>query len=195
MQRIFGGLVLFLFFCLAGCSLVPSGSGSDGQGSRPVNGGELKTPQQLAGNTQVNTEPTITETTTLVLYFANSEGNLVPEQREVPKVPGIARKAMEELAKGPQNNDLVPTMPAGTRLLDINIRDGLCTVDFSRELAEKHSGGSSGELLTVYSVVNTLTQFPTVKEVTFLIEGERIKTLAGHMDLSVSVERNPDILQ
>ncbi len=49
---------------------------------------------------------------------------------------------------------------------------------------ENHSGGSSGEIHTIYSLVNTIAlNFPRIKEVQLLIEGRRRKTLAGHVEI------------
>ena len=88
------------------------------------------------------------------------------------------------------------TIPAGTVLKEINIRpDGLCRVDFSKELVANHSGGSLGESLTVYSIVNTLTQFPSVKQVQFLVDGQYVKTIAGHVDVSTAMGRNEDLIK
>ena len=41
--------------------------------------------------------------------------------------------------------------------------------------------------MTVYSIVNTLAELPEIEMVRFLIEGEEIETLAGHLDLSEPV--------
>ncbi len=188
------GIILLLAICLVGCSSPPEDSSSSEQITEVNGSGLTKTPEMPSDSSTV-AEPVNGETTTIVLYFAGGDGNLVPEQREVPKVTGIARKTMEELCKGPQTDGLQSTLPAGTELLDINIRDGLCTVDFSQELVDNHPGGSSGELLTIYSIVNTLTQFSSIHQVAFLIEGQQVETLAGHMDLTIPIQRNPDILK
>lgn len=139
---------------------------------------------------------TVKGTVKLALYFVAEEGEaLKAEQRAVANREGIARAAVEELIAGPQGKGLQGTIPAGTELLDIGIKDGICTVDFSSEFRDNHWGGSSGELLTVYSVVNVLTQFPTVEKVQFLIDGQRVDTLVGHVDLSQPLERNEDIIK
>ncbi len=131
----------------------------------------------------------------VVLYFSDQNGDyLIAEKREVPLVPGLARATVQELIKGPEGKGLSGTIPEGTKLLDINIENGLCTVDLSKEFRDNHWGGSSGEILTVYSLVNTLTQFPTVEKVEILVEGQKIDTLAGHMDLSAPVSRNSQII-
>ncbi|KUK11214.1 MAG: Spore germination protein-like protein [Clostridia bacterium 41_269] len=114
------------------------------------------------------------ETIEVVLYFADQEGRkLVPEIRKIKKVEGLARAAINELIKGPNTGSgLQPTIPKGTVLNDINIKDdGLCIVDFNEKLIEKKLQTVSEEL-TVYSIVNTLTQFPTVDRVMFRIEGQ-----------------------
>ncbi|NLO89092.1 MAG: GerMN domain-containing protein [Clostridia bacterium] len=126
------------------------------------------------------------ETIEVVLYFADREGKkLVPENRKIKKVEGLARATINELIKGPsQESDLLPTIPQGTVLRDINIKDdGLCIVDFNKKLMEKNSTGVIPEELTVYSIVNTLTQFPAVERVKFRVEGQDPRSM-GNISLS-----------
>ncbi|AGL01615.1 GerMN domain-containing protein [Desulfoscipio gibsoniae] len=134
-------------------------------------------------------------TTTVVLYFADADGYLQAERRSVNKTAGIARQAMQELCRGPRTQGLSATMPDGTRLLDINIRNGLCTVNFSRELVSKHSGGSGSENATVYSIVNTLTQFSSVEQVQILVDGQVVESIAGHLDVSVPLTRDSELIR
>lgn len=136
--------------------------------------------------------------TKVELYFADPAGKgLVSERREIAKVDGIARATIEELIKGPsKQSGLIPTIPKGTSLLDINVKsDGLCIVNFSPELVANHSKGSLGESLTVYSIVNTLTQFPTIHKVKFLVDGKVVDTLAGHLDISTAMTRDDKMIK
>lgn len=150
------------------------------------------------GNEQAGTDVEPVEDTTaagdgnitIVLYFGNKEGYLTAEKRVIQKTPGVARAAMNELIKGPTaQSGLYASIPPGTRLKDIKIEDGLATVDFSGAIQSKHPGGSAGESLTIGSIVNTLTQFPSVQEVQILVEGRVVETLAGHLDISKPLER------
>ncbi|MGI6549774.1 MAG: GerMN domain-containing protein [Syntrophomonadales bacterium] len=127
------------------------------------------------------------ETLKVQLYFANQEGDgLVVEEREITKVTGIARATVEELLKGPQTEGLKPALPAGTRLLDINIKpDGTCIVDFSSEITEV--SGSKAEALAVYSIVNTLSQFSTVENVSFLVAGDKVESIGGYISTAEPV--------
>ena len=128
-----------------------------------------------------------TETKTINLYFSDEEGLVLKiEKRELSK--GVLTKEIEEginvLINGPLGK-LTPTIPDGTKLLGVKIKDGVVFLNFSKEISEKHPGGSSAEIQTVYSIVNTVTlNFPDIKKAQILIEGKKTKTLAGHIDIS-----------
>lgn len=138
-----------------------------------------------------------TNTKEVVLYFASADGaSLEAELRSVNAGAGIARAAINELIAGPSSENLYPTIPAATILEDINITsDGLCIVDFSPELIEDHPGGSLAEQLTVYSIVNTLSQFDSVDKVQMLVGGQVVDTLAGHCDITEAMARYDDIIK
>ncbi|MGB9660964.1 MAG: GerMN domain-containing protein [Moorellaceae bacterium] len=185
-------IFLLLMIMLCGCGWAARGSNRT---SSPV---QVQTSEPGSSRPE---SPQIVENQEMkkvVLYFADPTGQkLVAEERAIPKVEGIARATVEELIKGPApGSSLLPTIPKGTVLRDINIRpDGLARVDFSKELVTNHSGGSLGESLTVYSIVNTLTQFPSVKQVQILVEGQYVETIAGHLDVSSAVTRNEAIIK
>ncbi len=127
------------------------------------------------------------------LYFADSSGNkLIVEERDITKVEGIARRTMEELLKGPANVEAVQVIPDGTRLLDINIKpDGLCIVDLSSEA--RGVMNEEQEKMMVYGVTNTLGQFPSIKKVSFMIDGQKVDRIGGYMNLSSPVQANYDL--
>ncbi len=53
------------------------------------------------------------------------------------------------------------------------------------EASQTLAGGSDTELLTVYSVVNSITtNFPSITRVQILVDNHPAETLAGHVDLS-----------
>ena len=132
------------------------------------------------------TAPTRTPTETMVIraYFV-LEGDvgvegLVPTLREVPQTPGVARAAMDALLQAEILDDydrLSTAIPAGTRLLGLSIRDGIATVDLSREF--ESGGGSASAFGRLGQVVYTLTQFPTVRAVLFQVEGRTVTTFGS----------------
>ncbi|MCR6545023.1 GerMN domain-containing protein [Dehalobacterium formicoaceticum] len=146
---------------------------------------------------ELTNQALIGETKEIALFFSDAAGeNLALEMRDIPKTEGVARAVMQELIAGPSvESGLLPTIPVGTELLDINVRpDGVCIVDLSGELIVNHPGGSLNEEMTVYSVVNTLTQFPSIREVQILVDGQNVETIAGHMDISTTMARNEEMI-
>lgn len=127
------------------------------------------------------------QTIEVSLYFANAAGQqLVREDRLIAKVEGIARETMEELIKGPANVELIEVFPAGTRLLDINLKpDGLCIVDLSSEVRQVTDRNQEQRM--VEAVAKTLGQFPAVQEITFMINGEYVDSIGGYVDLSAPI--------
>jgi hypothetical protein len=123
------------------------------------------------------------------LYFeAPDRGGLLPEEREVLFSSDLARQlrtVVEELAKG-STTGLLATLPPGTRVLEVFVnRGGVAYVDLSGEAASGLPGGSMAELLTVYSVVNTVvTNFPATNRVQILVDDQVVPSLGGHVDLA-----------
>lgn len=136
----------------------------------------------------------------IVLYFSDSEGEyLVGEKREIPKKNKFkeeAKEAILELIRGPKGK-LVPTLPPRTKLLTLQIsNEGLAKVNFSLALSKDHPGGSSGEVMTLYSIVNSLSlNFPQIKKVQILIDGKPVETITGHLSLKQPVSPKPDLIK
>lgn len=123
------------------------------------------------------------------LYFeAPDREGLLPEEREIAFSPDLAqqlRTVVDELARG-STTGLVATLPPGTRVLEVFVQArGVAYVDLSSEAASGLPGGSKAELLTVYSVVNTIvTNFPAVSRVRLLVEDQPVAAFGGHVDVS-----------
>ena len=136
------------------------------------------------------------EETTVQLYFISADGkSLVKEEKKIPKVEGIARATMEALLAGPEaNSGYLPAAPAGTELLDINVKadDKLCIIDLSQEFANI---AQEGQDLAVYAIANTLCQFETVDQVEFRIEGANVESLGTDVDLSKDVSADYSLVK
>lgn len=134
------------------------------------------------------------EMTQISLYFASNDGTkLVEETRMIPKEEGIARATVNELILGPDDDELSATMPTGTKLMDINIKEGVCIVDFNNAL-KAGIDSIEEENICVYSLVNTLTQFDSVDEVKILVDGKNIDQFAGAFDISATIAPNMNIV-
>jgi spore germination protein GerM len=123
------------------------------------------------------------------LYFeAPDREGLLPEEREVAFSSDLARQlriVVEELVRG-STTGLLATLPPETRVLEVFVEArGVAYVDLSAEAGSGLPGGSRAEMLTVYSLVNTLvTNFPAVSRVQILLNDQLARSLGGHVDLS-----------
>jgi hypothetical protein len=62
-------------------------------------------------------------------------------------------------------------------------------LDFAAGSFSNHPGGAGAELLSIYSIVNTLVlNVDGIRSVKFLIGGRESVTLAGHSDLRFPFE-------
>ena len=142
-------------------------------------------------------EPTQAPKTTLVLYFSDENAEyLVAERRNIEIASGdtIEKAVINELIKGPTEGGHAKTIPQETKLLSIETKNNVCFVNLSKEFVDKHSGGSTGERLTIYSIVNSLTDLGTIDKVQFLIEGEKREEFI-HMVLNEPIVRNKTIIR
>ena len=94
------------------------------------------------------------------------------------------RSVLEELVAGSKAG-MVPTLPPETKVLEVFVNErGTAYVDLSGDVITRHAGGSKGELMSVYSIVNSLAaNFPAVKRVHILVDDRPVATLAGHVNL------------
>ncbi|NLW07850.1 MAG: GerMN domain-containing protein [Clostridia bacterium] len=132
----------------------------------------------------------------VILYFGDKEAMyLLAEERELAKgEEPLAEVIINELIKGPQQAEAVRTIPEGSKLLSLSVEEGVAYVNFSREFQTKHWGGSAGESMTVYSVVNSLAELPDIEKVQFLLEGNKEESILGHIGTASPIEPNWDLV-
>ncbi len=117
------------------------------------------------------------------LFIAHGEG-LKGVSRSVKK--GSLKSEISETFTILLWADSGEVIPRGTRLLDVDIRDNTAYLNINRAIKDNHPGGTSTEMQTIYSIVNSITlNYPEIKRVKILIDGKTEKTLAGHIDISV----------
>ena len=177
-------------------SLVVAGVACGGGGpARPADhdepaGGKAAAPEQTQPappDDQTHAAPLPLETVTIYFPSASTDG-LVGETRGIlhTSIPGDrAKQILSDLLAGPSDQSAVSLAPAGTRLKQVYVlENGIAYADFSEELRSGIEGGSDAEILTVYSIVNSLAlNVPEIERVGILVEGRPCETLNGHLDL------------
>lgn len=107
---------------------------------------------------------------------------LVPVYREVEADDVVAR-TMVALLAGPTADEAASepainsAIPAGTSFLGVEISDGLATVDLSPTFDD--GGGSFSMFGRLAEVIFTLTQFPEIDSVSFLLNGEPVEVFSN----------------
>lgn len=133
------------------------------------------------------------------LYFAPKGRDLLArELRKVSEEKMLLQQAknlIHELIKGPNQKENRPVLPEGTTLRSIFYTRGAFIVDFSNELCANHQGGPMEEAMTVFSIVNTLTELDNKARVKILINGQEVETLKGHMPLKNYLTRFEGIIR
>lgn len=150
----------------------------------------LQQPQKVAEHVHVVTKEEV-PLREVQLYFTAPEGTfLVPEPREVPVCDDDNRcisNILNELIAGSQLGNTA-VLPKETKVLGVEIENDLLKINFSRHLVDFHPGGSLSELLTVYSLINTLNEnFSYVRQLQILVDGKVRQTLKGHVRIDQPV--------
>lgn len=173
---------IFLTGCTAAQSVTPARNTSPSS--------ETTTPTQSASAASAPSQIT-PHSINLTLYFPNSEATgLVATNRTVTLSDDEVIKAMfKELATPPSGFE--QPLPQGTRLLSASVSsDGVATINLSKEFQKNFKGGSTGEQMTIYSIVNTLTTLSNIHSVQFLLEGKKLDGILG--DLATDIPLKPN---
>ena len=123
------------------------------------------------------------------LYFGDLQGRYLTSEQRVLDRPdaaaAYARLLIDRLIEGPKQGGS-RTLPETARVRALFVGgDGVAYVDFSKDAFTQHPGGIGSELMTLYSVVNTLVlNIEEIRSVKLLIGGQESTTLAGHVDLA-----------
>jgi germination protein M len=129
-----------------------------------------------------------------LFYVGDSGMKLTSIERDVAYGDGPVAQAREIIAAqiAPVVEPLVSAVPPGTALRAVFITEGgEAFVDLSRDVVSSHTGGTLGELLTVYTLVNALTEnLPAITAVQVLVDGKEVETLSGHIDLRRPLAKN-----
>jgi germination protein M len=128
-----------------------------------------------------STTTTVAQATTTVNVYYSRDEKMCAAARVVPKTQEVGAAAMKALLEGPTAAEkevgMVSSIPQGTTFLGLSIKDGIATVDLSKEYAS--GGGSLSMMMRLAEVIFTLTQFPTVDGVNFKLDGKAIDVLGG----------------
>ncbi len=146
-------------------------------------------------------ETSYKQNTTLNMYFSDYKGTAlveVPVEITYDATIPLEQLAIEQLMKGPYSiegvnkKSMLPTIPEGTRLNKITVRENTCYLDFSSEFLNKRKSITAD--VAIYSVVNTLVELPMVNKVQFSIDGGQVLKYSTSINFGEPFERNLDLV-
>ncbi len=138
----------------------------------------------------------------VTLYFSDKAGKELVETRVRIRYDGavpIEQLLMEQLIKGPESiagvnqDEVFATIPKGTKLSKVTVKDGIGYVDFNEAFLKKRSGIS--DEVAIYSVVDSLIEISAVNKVQITINGEAVSVFGDGSALDIPFERNLDIIK
>ncbi len=152
--------------------------------------GELATPEADALTGEVLTAE---------LYFPGASGWLQTERRDVPASADLAEQVstvLGYLLAGSSDGDLQAPLPEGVTVRKVYMAENrLAFVDFESAEPAPPASGSLREMLTVYSLVNTvLLNFEQIDRVVLLWNGQQLRTFAGHVDTMRPLAANSGLI-
>lgn len=131
----------------------------------------------------------------ITLYYADPSGNyLVPVSKDLLCPANITREQiiMEELLKDPNRENFKNAFSTETKCLSVTTKDGICHINLSREF-NKEIPVNIPEL-SVYSIVNSLTELTGISAVQISIDGSSNVTFADKISLVKPFYRSLDYL-
>ena len=128
----------------------------------------------------------------IVLYFPDEQlrylrrvTHMVDSVTEEEKSAYIMNRLLERTGESSPNT----CIPRGTRLLDIQIENGVCTLDLSSEFVVDMPTDFRIARLAVYSIVNSLTELEGIQTVDIKVAHSPLEQI-GLLDLSRGLQRD-----
>lgn len=156
-------------------------------------------PIGFLSNADINLETDVytSDSKEITLYFANKNGKLEKEIRtiKITDTRPIESYIINELIKGPVNDNLSPTLSQDTELISVETAKNTCHITFKNFIDANLSNPESNESkLAVYSVVNSLVELDGVNSVRFLFEGKTEEPV-GSFKFNEDFKKNKEIIE
>ena len=132
----------------------------------------------------------------LTLYYADSSGEKLQKEEDTVRYNSNESKervVVEQLMRGPSNNRLLATIPKGTKLLGVSIKDHICYLNFDEGLRNIAPGVSPETV--IYSIVNSVIDGGNVSEVQISINGDSSIVYQESIKLDEPLSRNQEMIK
>jgi germination protein M len=206
-------LLTLITLLVSGCSVGSAADKSDIQDNNKQTGEDTSVTADNTSNAEGNTtgdnstnqETSVTsedtennnssnEETTVNVYYADQNGEYLIGEARIVSGSSKYTDAISEMMKEPIDSSLINLIPESTKINSVTVKDGVAKVDFSKNFVDDRFISDSMDILLIYSVVDTLTEFSDVNSVEFYIDGTRLDVL-GQLDLQGDLFRRSDLIK
>ncbi|MNO52671.1 Sporulation and spore germination [compost metagenome] len=208
------GIATLLLLVIAGCGDKPTAAPANGVEQEPSNvvsgagestpaptddpGNEVaSTPQPVVDNSNTETQATAKpvadekqkQNQNIEAYYTDSQVmDLVPAQTSISFSDDVEKYTETFKAlQSNKNTDLV-SLWGKIELKSLKFTDGQIVMDIHKP--EEAQLGAGGESLAITSLAKTFFQFEEVKSIEVLVDGEKVESLMGHVDLMHPMTRD-----
>ena len=144
----------------------------------------------------MGSEENATKITNLNLYFANKTGDKLKNQSCVVEYNAnvaVEKVIVEQLIAGPTEEGYYATIPKDTKVMNVTTKDGVCYVNLDTGFTGQ--GYDVLGTVTIYSIVNSLTELPGVTDVQILVHGETNISYKDNISLETIFQRNMEMIE
>ena len=144
----------------------------------------------------MGSEENATKITTMNLYFANKKGDKLKVQNCVVEYNAnvaVEKVVVEQLIAGPVEAEYYPTIPKDTKVMSVTTKDGVCYVNL--DTAFTSQGYDVLGSVTIYSIVNSLSELTGIGSVQILVNGETNINYKNNISLETTFQRNLEVIE
>lgn len=186
-------VMVLILAVMSGCSPKNEKGADNGSAAAVTAGTNAKagSPESSSAAKKENTSLTVK------VYYPDDQGmKLIAVKRTIRTDKNDKyTAAMESLMEGTKEKGQTAILPKQAKLKSVKVKGDTAYVDFTQALVKNFVGGSTGEEMLVGSVVDTLTEFPEIKKVQILVEGNKVESLSGHLDLTTPLSRMGNLIK
>lgn len=130
---------------------------------------------------------TSVQTDEVQIYFVDAEMlRLMPVKITIPHMSPekMAKRVVSELIEGRDENPKIRRLiPKEKRCMTVKVKDRIAYVNITDTMTEAVPDGRDLEVLTVYSIVNSLTGLEGIVNVRFTVNGHVQRDFKGYIDM------------
>lgn len=167
-----------------------------GEPLRDSKGGTIGLMNENTFLDNMGSEENATKIEKLNLYFANTAGDKLKTQScviEYNANVALEKVVVEQLIAGPTEKGFYPTIPKDTKVVSVTLKDGVCYVNLDTGFTAQ--GYDVLGTVTIYSIVNSLTELNGISSVQILVNGETSLNYKDNISLETIFQKNPEMIE